>query len=87
MDGELQVLSEIYENDLDTGNVGADKAIKCCQSVWATKKAPKGLLRVLLVLGSGRTRASEDAERVADAKRIAFAGLITHVTGIEVSIH
>ena len=53
----------------------------------AKKKAPKSLKTRGKPLILGGTGASEDAQRIAPTKAVAFAALVTHVSGIEVSIH
>ena len=53
----------------------------------AKKKAPKGLKTRGKPLVLGSAWASEDAQWVRPAKAVTLAALVSHVTGIEVSIH
>ena len=66
-------------HDLVTGNVLFFRQAK--------KKAPKGLKTRGKPLILGRTGASEDAKRVTPSKAVTLTGLVTHVTGIEITIH
>ena len=53
----------------------------------AKKKAPKGLKTRGKPLVLGSAGASEDAQWVRPAETVTLTGLVTHVSGIEVSIH
>ena len=53
----------------------------------AKKKAPKGLKTRGKPLILGRTGASEHAQRVRPAEAVTLAGLVSHVTGIKITIH
>ena len=67
------------KHDLVTGNVLFFRQAK--------KKAPKGLKTRGKPLVLGSAGASEDAQWVRPAETVTLTGLVSHVTGIEVSIH
>jgi hypothetical protein len=51
------------------------------------KKAPKGLFGVLYVLGSVRTGAAPDTQRIGPAETVTLSRLVPYVTGIEITVH
>ena len=65
--------------DLVTGNVLFFRQAK--------KKAPKSLKTRGKPLVLGGTGASEDAKWVRPAKAVAFSALVTHISGVKITVH